>query len=85
MTDPTLLDDTMREEYDFSRAKRGNPYLNRLSHKATIETEGGDRTVQIKTIELTAIVSPEGTTTLQLPADITPGRHRITLLIQEEQ
>jgi hypothetical protein len=76
----------MREEYDFSRAKRGNPYLNRLSHKATIETaDGGDRTVQIKTIELTAIVSPEGTTTLQLPPDITPGQHRITILIQEEQ
>ncbi len=86
MTDPTLLDDTMREEYDFSRAKRGNPYLNRLNHQATIETEeGGERRVQIKTIELTAIVSPEGTTTLQLPADITPGKHRITLLIQEEQ
>jgi hypothetical protein len=60
--------------------------LYRLNHQVTIETpEGNDRTVQIKTVELVAIVFPEGTTTLQLPADISPGKHHITLLIQEEQ
>jgi hypothetical protein len=86
MIDPQHIDDEMLEEYDFSRAKRGNPYTDRLNRTVTIATaDGADRTVQIKTVELTAIVAADGTTTLQLPPNITPGTHRITLLIQEEQ
>lgn len=51
-----------------------------------IETaDGSHHSVQIKTIELTATITPNGTLTLQLPPDITPGEHRITLLIQTEQ
>ena len=86
MIDPTHIDDEMLEEYDFSRATRGNPYINRLNRTVTIETaDGVDRTIQIKTVEITAIVAADGTTTLQLPPNITPGQHRITLLIQEDQ
>jgi hypothetical protein len=73
------------EEYDFSRATRGNPYQRLGNRPVKIETaDGCDRSVSIKTIELTAIVAPNGTLTLQLPPDITPGEHHITLLIQEE-
>ncbi len=76
----------MTDEYDFSRATRGNPYRDRLTRQVKIETENGhDRNIQIKTVELTAIVAPDGTTTLQLPPDIQPGEHCITLLIQEAQ
>jgi hypothetical protein len=86
MADPTTLDDDMREEYDFSRATRGNPYQPLGKRPVKIETaDGSDHSVSIKTIELTAIVAPNGTLTLQLPPDITPGEHRITLLIQEDQ
>ena len=82
MLDPKHVDDEMLEEYDFSRATRGNPYTDRLKRTVTIESANGtDRT----TVELTAIVAADGTTTLQLPPNITPGQHRITLLIQEEQ
>jgi hypothetical protein len=86
MSDPTILNDEMLAEYDFSRATRGNPYRDRLTRQVKIETENGrDRNIQLKTVELTAIVAPDGTTTLQLPPDIQPGEHHITLLIQEEQ
>ena len=86
MTDPKHIDDEMLEEYDFSRATRGNPYTDRLNRTVTIEVADGiDRTIQIKTVEITAIVAADGTTTLQFPPNITPGQHRITLLIQEEQ
>ncbi len=85
MTNPTILDDDMREEYDFSRATRGNPHQHLVKRLIKIETaDGNHHSVQIKTVELTAIVAPNGTLTLQLPPDITPGEHRITLLIQEE-
>jgi hypothetical protein len=85
MAEPTTLNDDMREEYDFSRATRGNPYQHLTKRSVTIETaDGSERTVTIKTIELTAIVAPNGTLTLQLPPDITPGEHRITLLIQQD-
>jgi hypothetical protein len=84
MSDPTLLDDEMLDEYDFSHAKRGNPYLQ-ANRNVKIETaDGSDRLVQIKTVELTAIVNPDGTTTLQLPPSIPSGKHHFTLLIQIE-
>jgi hypothetical protein len=86
MADPTILDDEMRAEYDFSRATRGNPYKHLTDRRAKIETaDGNERTIHIQTVELTAIVAPDGTTTLQLPPEITPGEHHITLLIQVEQ
>jgi hypothetical protein len=82
--DPTTLNNNMREEYDFSHATRGNPYQHLVKRPITIETtDGSHYSVSIKTIELTATVAPNGTLTLQLPPDITPGEHRITLLIQE--
>jgi hypothetical protein len=43
----------------------------------------GDRTIQIKTVEVFATVAIDGKVTLQLPSHILPGEHRITLLIQE--
>jgi hypothetical protein len=86
MAEPTILDDEMLAEYDFSRATRGNPYKHLVDRHVKIETaDGENRTVQIQTVELTAIVAADGTTTLQLPSEITPGEHRITLLIQVEQ
>lgn len=86
MTNSTILDDDMREEYDFSRATRGTPHQHLVKRPIKIETaDGTHHSVQIKTIELTATIAPNGTLTLQLPPDITPGEHRMTLLIQEEQ
>ena len=38
----------------------------------------------MKTIETTGLVSPEGKVTLQLPADIPPGEHRIVVIIDEQ-
>jgi len=85
MLDSNLLDDEMLDEYDFSKATRGNPYLKRTPRTITIEmANGSDRLIKVKTIEVTAIVAADGTMTLQLPADISPGTHRITLLIQED-
>jgi hypothetical protein len=85
MSDSQVIDDEMREEYDFSRATRGNPYRH-LMQRVTIETVSGlDRTVQIKTVEVIAIVNPDGTVTFKLPPEIPPGEHRMTVLIQVEE
>ncbi len=85
-TEPKQMDNEMLEDYDFSRATRGNPYRDRLNRTVTIETtDGPAHVVQIKTVELIATIAEDGTTTLKLPPNITPGTHRITLLIQEEQ
>jgi hypothetical protein len=86
-TNPNL-DSEMLDEYDFSKAVRGNPYLRLSQPQITIETKEGDsntehRQVQIKTVEVSATVTADGKVTLQLPPSIAPGEHRITLLIQE--
>lgn len=78
-----IEDAEMLNEYDFSQAIRGNPYQGHRQSSIKIETENGDREVQIKTVEVLATVTPDGKITLQLPPDITPGEHYITLLIQE--
>jgi hypothetical protein len=85
------LDDEMLDEYDFSQAVRGNPYLRLSQSSIKIETKEGDpcgickaaRQVQIKTVEALVTVTSDGKVTLQLPPDIAPGEHHITLLIQE--
>jgi len=85
------LDTEMLDEYDFSQAVRGNPYPRLNQSNIKIETKEGDprsngkaaRIVQIKTVEVVATVAPDGKVTLQLPPEITPGEHHITLLIQE--
>jgi len=77
------IDDEMLAEYDFSSAVRRNPYQHLNQAPITIKTNTGDRDIQIKTIEVSATVATDGTVTLQLPPDIAPGEHRITLLIQE--
>jgi hypothetical protein len=48
-----------------------------------MQTRTGDREVQIKTVEVLATVAADGQVVLQLPPEITPGNHRITLLIEE--
>jgi hypothetical protein len=85
MSDSQVIDDEMRDEYDFSRATRGNPY-RQLMQRVTIETiSGSDLTVQIKTVEVIAIVNPDGTVMFKLPPEIPPGEHRMTVLIQVEE
>ena len=37
----------------------------------------------MKTIELTATVGPDRTLTIQLPPDVTPGEHRVVVVIEE--
>jgi len=39
----------------------------------------------MKTIETTAVVTDDHRLALQLPQDVTPGEHRIVLLIDEPQ
>ena len=36
----------------------------------------------MRTIETTAVVTPEHTLTIQLPADVPPGTHRVVLVIE---
>lgn len=38
----------------------------------------------MKTIETTAIVTPEGMMTVQVPLDIPPGKHHVVLVIDEQ-
>jgi hypothetical protein len=73
----------MLPEYDFSHAVRANPRQQLDSLKVRIVTQAGDRQVVIKTVEVTAVVNSDHEITLQLPPDISPGEHRITLLIEE--
>ncbi len=73
----------MLAEYDFSSAVRGNARQPFDSLRAKIRTQTGDRQVVIKTVEVMAVVNSNGDVTLQLPPDISPGEHRITLLIEE--
>jgi hypothetical protein len=82
----------MLDEYDFSRATRGNPFRE-LVRRVTIETTGAGhavsperyQVVQIKTVEVMVIVEPDGTVTFKLPPEILPGEHRMTVLIQVEE
>jgi hypothetical protein len=83
MPEPNIQDDTMLDEYDFSQAVRGNPYQHLAHSKVRIETRDGDREVSIKTIEVQATVDSDGKVTIQLPPDISPGNHHMTLLIQQ--
>lgn len=38
---------------------------------------------RIRTVETTATVAPDGTLTVQVPRDITPGTHKIVLVIDD--
>ncbi|NJL42167.1 MAG: hypothetical protein HC899_40205 [Leptolyngbyaceae cyanobacterium SM1_4_3] len=83
MSESNIQNDEMLDEYDFSQAVRGNPYQHLAHSKVRIDGSNGDREVYIKTIEASAIVDSDGKVTIQLPPDISPGEHHITLLIQE--
>jgi hypothetical protein len=37
----------------------------------------------MRTVETTATVTPDGSLTVQVPPDVTPGTHRIVLVIDE--
>jgi hypothetical protein len=37
----------------------------------------------VRTIETRAVVSPDGTLTVQLPPDIPPGEHQVVVVIEE--
>lgn len=77
----------MLDEYDFSQGVRGKFYQKNLSHDqkrlVKIKTKDGDREVMMRTIETKAIITHDGQMTVQVPADITPGEHRIVLMIEE--
>lgn len=70
-------------EYDFSRATRRNYQRFASEPTVSIESDNGAREVRIKTVEVRAIVAEDGNLSIQLPSDITPGEHRIVLLIEE--
>lgn len=72
----------LEAEYDFSRATRRNQQHPSSRSIVTIES-ACEREVKIKTIEVQAIVGEDRTLTIQLSNDITPGEHRIVLLIEE--
>jgi hypothetical protein len=38
----------------------------------------------MRTIETTAVVTNEGTITLRVPPDISPGKHRVVIVIEEQ-
>jgi len=39
----------------------------------------------MKTIETLAIITPDGTLTARVPAELPPGRHRVVLVMIEEE
>ena len=39
----------------------------------------------MKTVELTTIIQPDRTMTVQLPPDVTPGRHHVVVVIDDGQ
>ncbi len=82
MSNPDLLNDEMLEEYDFNQATRRNPYSLRGDRHVTIETATGERHVKIETVEVMAIVNPDGCVNLQMPPDIRPGEYKFTILVQ---
>jgi hypothetical protein len=84
MPEPQLPDEDLLDEYDFSQAIRRNSRPNLDRSAVRIETEKGDIEVQIKTVEVKAIVDNNGRVTIQLPPDIAPGEYQMTLLIQEQ-
>jgi DUF4097 and DUF4098 domain-containing protein YvlB len=82
-SDSGAIADEMLDEYDFSQAVRGNPYRHLNQSSIKIETPTGNQEVIINTVEVRATVTTDGKVTLQLPPNISPGEHHITLLIQE--
>ena len=38
----------------------------------------------MRIIETTAVVTSEGTITLQVPPDISPGKHKVVIVIEEQ-
>jgi hypothetical protein len=81
----TVEETEMLDEYNFSKAVRRKSSQQRTDMSVTIDTENRGREVKIKTIEVSSIVSEDHTLTIQLPSDITPGSHRIVLLIEESE
>jgi hypothetical protein len=81
-------DSEILEEYDFSQVTRGRysrgDRANPEEITVTIDSEAGEREVVIRTVEVFATVAEDGKLTVQLPADISAGEHRIVLLIEEE-
>lgn len=75
--------DELSAECDFSHATRRNQKRFTSEPTVRIESASGVREAKIKTVEVCAIVTEEGSLTIQLPSDITPGEHRIVLLIEE--
>jgi hypothetical protein len=69
-------------EYDFSQATRRNPDSLSGDRHVTIETATGERQVKIETVEVTAIVNPDGSVNLQMPPEIRPGEYQFTILVQ---
>jgi hypothetical protein len=82
MSNPELLNDEMLDEYDFSKATRRNPYLLNGDRTITIETCTGEQQIKIETVEVTAIVNPDGTVSFQMPPKIQPGEYKFTVLVQ---
>src|SRR6266542_5848192 len=39
---------------------------------------------QMKTIEATATISPDGTLTVHVPPEVPPGEHRVVVVIEEQ-
>jgi hypothetical protein len=83
MSESNIQNDDMLDEYDFSQAVRVNPYQHLAHSRVRVGTSDGDREVSIKTVEVQATVDSDSKVTIQLPPDITPGKHYMTLLIQE--
>ncbi|MBD2578073.1 hypothetical protein [Oscillatoria sp. FACHB-1406] len=84
ISNSNLSEEEMLDEYDFSQAVRRNSRQSLEGRTIRIETENGDRFVQIRTIETIARVNDDGRVTLQLSPEIAPGEYQITLLIQEQ-
>ncbi len=80
----------MQEEYDFTQAVRGNKYYESYCRSkgkipVKITSETGDREVYLRKIETKAMITSDGQLTAQIPSDFTPGLHRVTLIIEEDE
>jgi hypothetical protein len=53
----------------------------RLDYNNFVSSKPGGN---MRTIETTAVIEPNGKLILQLPSDIPPGQHRVVVVIEEQ-
>ncbi|MGK7874019.1 MAG: hypothetical protein AB4426_12115 [Xenococcaceae cyanobacterium] len=73
------------EGYDLSKTARGrysHPSPQQREPIVKIPSDNGVRYVTMKTIEVEAIVTPDGQLTVEIHSDLKPGKYRAALILE---